>query len=282
MAGADQRDEATVEETPRPDPHIIVRALVSMRLRAADLADTLSGRRDRLTPPRRLSSYVGDGDFQGTGEEFLDLFRRLADLRAEDRVLDIGCGIGRMARVLVPVLRPPGSYDGFDITAPGIRWCQAHYRDTPAPFRFRHADVHNAVYNPQGRAAATDYRFPYADGSFDLAVATSVFTHLLAGAADCYLAETSRVLAPGGRLFATWFLLGAEDALPHPFRTDPALTPAIVADPGAPEAAVAYPRRWLRECLTAHDLVPRAFHRGWWKGDGPGVSLQDVVVAYRE
>src|SRR5437016_675518 len=101
------------------DPSVIARALVSLRLRAADVADTMSGRRDRLTPPRRLSSYVGRGDFRGTGEEFLELFRTLADLRADDRVLDIGCGIGRMARVLVPVLAPPGSYDGFDIAAPG-------------------------------------------------------------------------------------------------------------------------------------------------------------------
>jgi hypothetical protein len=70
MAGADQTVGPSVgQET------LIHRALVSLRLRAADLLDAASGRRDRLTPPRRLSLYVGHGDFRATGEEFLELFR---------------------------------------------------------------------------------------------------------------------------------------------------------------------------------------------------------------
>ena len=67
-------------------------------------------------------------------------------------MLEIGCGIGRMARVLVPVLRPPGSYDGFDVVDSGIAWCQERYRDTPAPFRFVHADLRNSRLQP-GRHA---------------------------------------------------------------------------------------------------------------------------------
>ena len=42
-----------------------------------------------------------------------------------ERVLDIGCGIGRMARPLTPYLTPPGAYDGFDINADGIAQLQA-------------------------------------------------------------------------------------------------------------------------------------------------------------
>ena len=278
MAGADTT--RTVGETRPPDPPALQRALVSMRLRAADLVDTVSGRRDRLTPPRRLSLYVGHGDFRATGEEFLGLFRQLVDLRAQDRVLDIGCGIGRMARVLVPVLRPPGSYDGFDIAQDGIRWCQAHYRDTPAPFRFEHADVHNSVYNAAGRDTPETYRFPYGDDSFDLAIATSVFTHLLPKAADHYLAQAARVLAPKGRLFTTWFLTEGQDSPSHPFKRDPATEPAATTDPAAPETAVAYPEAWLRERLDANGLELQAIHAGSWRSD-TGLTMQDVVVARR-
>ena len=276
MAGADE----TVGQPVRQQT-LSHRALVSLRLRAADLFDTASGRRDRLTPPRRLSLYVGHGDFRATGEEFLELFRQLADLRNDDRVLDIGCGIGRMARVLVPVLQPPGSYDGFDIAEPGIRWCQAHYGDTSAPFRFEHADVHNSVYNPAGRDTPETYTFPYGDGSFDLAIATSVFTHLLPEAADHYLAQASRVLAPSGRLFATWFLTEDHQPPPSPFAPDPELSPAATSDPAAPETAVAYPESWLRERLDANGLELDAIHPGSWRSDHGGVTLQDVVVARR-
>ena len=276
MAGADQ----TVGESLRREP-LVQRALVSLRLRAADVLDTASGRRDRLTPPRRLSLYVGHGDFRATGEEFLGLFRRLVDLRAQDRVLDIGCGIGRMARVLVPVLRPPGSYDGFDIAEPGIRWCEAHYRDTPVPFCFKHADLRNSVYNPTGRGTPDTYAFPYADGSFDLAIATSVFTHLLPDAADNYLAQAARVLAPDGRLFATWFLTGGADPPPPPFRRDASSPPAATTDPAAPETAVAYPEPWLRERLDANGFELGAIHPGSWRARSAGLTLQDVVIARR-
>lgn len=260
---------------------MIGRAAQSLRLRVADAADRVLGRGDELTPPRRLD-YVGDSDFRATGEEFLGHFRELAALQPSDRVLDIGCGIGRMARVLVPVLCPPGSYDGFDIVRTGISWCNQHYRDPPAPFRFQHADLYNAAYNPTGVEEASNYRFPYDEDSFDLVIATSVFTHLLAETADHYLAQTARVLAPGGRLFATWFLLSGEHRLipPPPFGHHDATLPAAFADPATPETAVAYDEDWLRERLRAHGLDLAAIHCGSWTGQ-PGTSLQDIVVACR-
>jgi SAM-dependent methyltransferase len=262
---------------------MISRAMQSLRLRGADLADTVTGRRDKLTPPRRRQ-FVGDSDFQATGEEFARLFHRLAQLRPSDRVLDIGCGIGRMARVLVPELQPPGSYDGFDVVADAIVWCREHYGGTSAPFRFQHADLFNAEYNPRGIGSAVGYRFPYNDASFDLALATSVFTHLLPDAADRYLAEAARVLAPGGRLFATWYLLDTEGRLVEssPFRSYEPAVPAAVADLDVPEAAVAYPESWLRDRLRTHNLKLRgAVQYGTWAGD-QGATHQDVVVAERE
>lgn len=259
---------------------MIRRAAQSLRLRAVDAADVALGRRDPLTPPRRLTGYVGDSDFRATGEEFLGHFRELGGLRPSDRVLEIGCGIGRMARVLVPVLRPPGSYDGFDIVASGIAWCRGHYVDTPAPFRFQHADLHNAAYNPGGAQAAHEYRFPYADRSFDFVLATSLFTHLLPDAADRYLGQAARVLAPGGRLFTTWLLLSdGQRQPPPPFRRIGEALPVAVADPAVPEDAVAYDERWVRERLAAHGLKLGAVHAGSWAGR-PGASHQDIVIAH--
>jgi SAM-dependent methyltransferase len=270
---------------------MIRRAATSLRLRATDAMDALAGRRDQLTPPRRMSGYVGGGDFRATGEEFLGHFRELGDLRPEDRVLEMGCGIGRMARVLAGVLRPPGSYDGFDIVTSGIAWCQEHYLGTAAPFRFVHADLRNTAYNPAGALAAEAYRFPYGDGAFDLVIATSLFTHLLPVAAEHYLAEAARVLAPGGRLLSTWLLVSAGRPAPAAFApltaVDPAVAPltavdpaVAVADPAVPEAAVAYDEAWLTERLAALGLSRHALAHGTWSGL-EGRSLQDIVVAHR-
>ncbi len=255
------------------------RAARSLRLRAADLSDVARRRRDPLIPPRRLAGYVGDSDFAATGDEFLRHFRELGGLRAQDRVLEIGCGIGRMARVLVPVLRPPGSYDGFDVVDSGIAWCQERYRATPAPFRFVHADLRNSAYNPGGALDPASYCFPYQDAAFDLVIATSLFTHLLPEAAAHYLAEAARVLAPGGRLFATWLLFSPSRPAPAAFAELDART--RLGDPDVPESAVAYEESWLTERFSIQQFSLDVLAQGTWSGL-EGRSFQDIVVAHRD
>lgn len=258
------------------------RAVASVRLRAGDVADRALGRRDALTPPRRLQQIVGDSDFVQTGDEFGALLDRLEVLDPTARVLDIGCGAGRIARALAGRLRPPASYDGFDVMADAIGWCATQYPRTPVPFRFVHADIENAMYNPGGVVAPTEYRFPYDDAAFDLVLATSVFTHLLAGTAVHYLAEGARVLAPGGVLFTTWFLMRPEPSPAAAFRfTRIRDGGAAVADPALPEAAVAYDAAWVEGELARHGLALREPPLlGSWAGT-PGTSFQDIVIARR-
>lgn len=72
------------------------------------------------------------------------------------------------------------------------------------------ADVLNHAYRPDGVTAATAFRFPYPRSILDLAVLTSVFTHMRPDDVRSYLAEIHRVLRPGGRCFITWFVLDNE------------------------------------------------------------------------
>jgi SAM-dependent methyltransferase len=180
------------------------------------------------------------------------------------------------------VLQPPGSYDGFDVVRDGIQWCAARYRDTPAPFRFRHADLHNGAYNRAVGASAASFEFPYADASFDLVIATSLFTHLLPDEAANYLSETARVLDRGGRMLATWMVLtGSErEAPPIGLRRLGSDLPCAVAEPDTPESMIAYDEDWLRDRLERAGLRTRTLSAGSWRG-GAGLSRQDIVVADR-
>jgi SAM-dependent methyltransferase len=267
------------------------RARTSILLRALDLRDRVGGRADPLVPPRRLQ-FVGhaDSDFAATGAEFLGHFTGLGGLRPTDRVLDIGSGIGRMARPLVAFLEVggPGSYDGFDVNPEGVAWCAGRYDER---FRFVAADLFNTRYNPGGTQSAAEFTFPYGDARFDFALATSVFTHLLEDEAARYVAEAARTLAPGGRLFATWFLLdeGSRAALAAgraalPFRT-PQERVAVVSDE-VPEEAIAFDRGWVAETLGRHGLALTAVHEGGWRGAAAdaadAVTFQDVVVATKD
>jgi SAM-dependent methyltransferase len=262
---------------------LIDRARTSARLRALDLRDTVSRRRDRLTPPRRLD-FVGHSDFAATGDEFLTHFVELGALQPSERVLDVGCGIGRMARPLSGYLSSEGSYDGFDVNRDGIGWCRRRYRRR-SNFHFQVADIYNARYNPRGAHRADEYRFPYADASFDFVVATSVFTHLLEADATHYLAECDRVLAPGGRLFATFFLLNdTSRALMAEGRSGLTFLDVdervAILDEALPEEAVAYDDEWVFETLRASGLELIGLHPGSWSGREEFVSFQDIVVAH--
>ena len=262
---------------------VIDRARQSARLRALDLRDTVSRRRDRLTPPRRLD-FVGHSDFTATGDEFMAHFVELGGLQPGERVLDVGCGIGRMARPLAGYLSSDGSYDGFDVNRDGIAWCRRRYRRHPN-FRFEVADLFNARYNPRGSQRADEYRFPYEDASFDFVVATSVFTHLLEADATHYVAECARVLAPGGRLFATFFLLtGSSRALIEEGKAGLAFTDidqrVAILDEALPEEAVAYDDEWVFEALRTNGLQLDAEHPGSWSGHSEPVSFQDIVIAH--
>ena len=195
-------------------------------------------------PPRGLS-FVGHGDFAQTGLEFAGYFRELGGMQPEDRVLDLGCGIGRMAIPLTDYLEG-GSYAGFDVGRAMIRWCRRHITPGHPDFEFTWAPVYNGKYNPFGTISASEFRFPYEDSSFDFALATSLFTHLLPDDTRHYVAETARVLKPGGTCFFTFFLLtpdarrevadGRAMSFVHPIEGGGA-----ILDPREPELGVAYP-----------------------------------------
>jgi SAM-dependent methyltransferase len=243
----------------------------------------VSGRADRLVPPRRLD-FTGHSDFVDTGEEFLGHLRDLAGLQPHERVLDVGCGIGRMARPLTRHLEPPGAYDGFDVNAKGIGWCRRRY---PAHFHFQVADLFNTVYNPHGAHRAAEYRFPYGDATFDVAFATSVLTHLLPEECEHYVAEIARVLKPGGRALLTWFVLDDTSraliaAGRAGFAFPDADEPAAVLDEDRPEEAVAYASDWIFETLRRHGLTLVGLHPGSWCGREEHLSFQDIVIAEKE
>jgi SAM-dependent methyltransferase len=232
-------------------------------------------------PPENNLAIVGGGLF--VGFEFLALFIEHAGLRPDAQVLDVGCGVGRLAVPLTLYLSDRGRYEGFDIVPSGIDWAQREIGRRYAHFRFRHVDIHNGMYNPAGTLSAGTFRFPYDDGEFDVIVLASVFTHMRGPEVRHYLDEIRRVLRPGGIVLATFFLMDSDvRALVAAGRTslDPrhAVGEGFSADPRVPENVMAFERptalRWAEERgLTVSTVLD-----GSWCGRTQYVSYQDVLL----
>jgi SAM-dependent methyltransferase len=176
-----------------------------------------------------------------------------------------------------------GSYEGFDVVPAAVEWCRREITPRHPKFRFQLADIKSARYNPRGTWQAAEYRFPYEDASFDFAFLTSVFTHLQRPAVENYVAELARVLRPGGRCLATYFLMN-EDAVramgghgQFGFEQDGQL----VVDDRVPERAIAFHEQDVRELHERKGLPIEAVHYGSWCGRERYTSFQDITVSVR-
>lgn len=229
----------------------------------------LTGKAERGLPPLRLRD-VGQGDFRAIGEGLASLLVRHG-LQPQHRVLDIGCGVGRVAIPLTHVIASQGSYDGFDIVKRWVRWCRNNITKAHPNFRFKHANIYNSHYNRSG-VTASQFRFPYDDATFDFAFATSLFTHLDIDSARHYLREAHRVLKPGGVLVATFFFW--DDAIVNPaldFKVDRGAYRLL--DERDPDWAIAFDATMIEEFFA--EWGDRAIEHGRWRGaDG---EFQDVV-----
>jgi SAM-dependent methyltransferase len=234
-------------------------------------------------PPPEISGGVGPGDYWAVGETTAELVRELAHLRRSDRILDIGCGAGRIAWPLSLRLGRRGRYVGFDIVRPYVEWCRDHLHLDPERFSFEHYPLQSSAYSAAGQTMPESFRFPWREQSFDLAIATSLFTHLLPAATEHYLAETRRVLQRKGRIFTSFFLvdggsIGAiESAVTYPVftkRTDW----GWLQDPAIPEDGVAFNRGWLEERLARSGFQDVRIHEGSWRGPSTRY-YQDLVIA---
>ncbi|MGL6076020.1 MAG: class I SAM-dependent methyltransferase [Fimbriiglobus sp.] len=248
-----------------------------------DFVDTLRSR-DSALPPSKL--VYGIGDSLHVGETYLTYFRELAGLHPEEAVLDVGCGIGRMAMPLTKFLQAPGFYEGFDIMPENIAWCSKGITTRFPHFRFQHVDIFNTEYNPRGQIAAKDFRFPYPDQHFDFVFLTSIFTHLLAEDTKRYLAEIHRVLKPGGRCLATFFLLNGEseslvDSGRGTFPLLPAQGELRFRYAECPEACVAHQEKFVKSCLVEAGLMLTNTWYGGWCGRTSQMDDQDILLLSR-
>jgi SAM-dependent methyltransferase len=228
--------------------------------------------------------FIGPGDFEVIGQKLVKQFAEYGGLRPEHRVLDIGSGIGRIAIPMTAYLNEKGSYEGFDIVKKGVDYCNKNISSRYPNFKFQHIDLRNDLYNLSTDQEASNFVFPYKDNDFDISVLTSVFTHMQEDDVVNYLEQIHRVLKPGGKCFATFFIINKE-ADDHLSTTDdPFFTYKYenfyLHDKNVKDANIAYKIDFLEKHIQRIGLKLANFHPGYWAGREKGKCLdfQDVLI----
>lgn len=126
-------------------------------------------------------------------------------INPDSRVLDFGCGAGRLA---IGIIRNIGSvnYLGIDVRPECIEWCQKEITRRYPSFRFELSTAANERYNPNGTRSDLPPRLPLPDRAVDAIFLHSVFTHMRSADIVNTLREFSRVLTENGYLCLTAFL----------------------------------------------------------------------------
>ncbi|MGH2542331.1 MAG: class I SAM-dependent methyltransferase, partial [Ardenticatenaceae bacterium] len=137
-----------------------------------------------LPPPRLRVLVAGRPSadwFLASGERAAEAVLDVAGPLAGQRILEFGCGCGRVLRHLVAT---GADVYGCDYNAKLLTWCQENLPGT------------YSINSPKPP-------LPYPDGFFDVVYTISVFTHLARDHQQPWLAELARITSRDGSVLIT-------------------------------------------------------------------------------
>jgi ubiquinone/menaquinone biosynthesis C-methylase UbiE len=246
-----------------------------------DLAPLVPAVEDMFDGPQSLE------EFKANGEEFFRIYKEICGLQPDEKMLDVGSGIGRKTFPLTRYLNDRAVYEGIDITKAGVDWCREKITLRCPNFHFQQIDVYNKCYNPLGKYQASEYKFSFARESFSFVMLGSVFTHMLPRDVENYLSEVYRVLTKSGRCLISYFLLN-EESLRLIGANESTLDLKYVFDEyrtisrDVPELAIALDERLIRGMYSKLGLKIMRLDYGSWCGRANYLSYQDLILAVKE
>lgn len=198
----------------------------------------------------RAKFYVGgfleEEEFRATAEATRDVLQATVGIGAQDEVLEIGCGVGRVGMVLAPICK---KWIGCDVSRNMLR----------------HAAKRLAQYKNVRLIEVSGFDLsPIPDVSVDLVYCPVVFMHLDEWDRFNYVVEAYRILRSSGRVFIDNFTLCSDEgwlvfegcrAFP------PEARPSHISKSSTPQEMEVFLRRAGFQSVHVHESG--AWVRGW-------------------
>jgi SAM-dependent methyltransferase len=132
-------------------------------------------------------------------------------LKRNSKVLELGCGVGRIGRGLLQYLNRESSYLGIDVNRTAIDWCKENLTTRNANFRFETIDIANNYYHFDDNQQENSYDFSFlGEAKFDCIIAVCFFNHLKINDTRKYLQEISKRLVKDGVAYLTFYTIDEE------------------------------------------------------------------------
>lgn len=162
-------------------------------------------RQNLVLPPGRFrmggEHFKDDTQFIATAVRDVKRLQDYTGLNENSRLLDWGCGAGRLAVGIRAHLNRIEDYHGVDVQPELIEWANENLA-SPG-YRFTCVDVSNERYNPDGTPERT---LAASTGTVDVLYAYSVFSHMNDEDTQGYLGLIAEALVPDGKAFVTCFV----------------------------------------------------------------------------
>lgn len=240
-----------------------------------------------------LNQRVGGGDPEEVGFFCYHNIKQQIGFAPGDRILDFGCGIGRVLVQVAKETDPSTKIVGMDIMPDAIAFCRENIAGIFPNTTFELIEGGNVHYDKYivsgGAKSRADILGSYGR-SFSKAYAFSVFTHVDLDDFATLLRFVGDLLAKDGELLLTCFILTAfsRAAIENKKTTFGFDASSFENDGqvfignGADRLAfIAYDLGLLDKLVSEAGLVISRIEFGAWRGSGFGSSLHDMLVLRR-
>jgi len=245
--------------------------------------------------PNEIWGEVGDNYANWVYQQgFFAALIKCFNQNESSKIIDFGCGHGKLAPVSVFFTHSEGEYLGIDINESYISYCRRKYVRLPR-VKFHVSKDYNPLYSPERQSAVGGSRsygedWPVAANSIDVVIAVSVFTHLQEADAFGYVNKIYTVLKPDALAMLTCHIV--EEPRKQPgfvFRYNPFLvslfkfaTPLpssynwFTSNPELPESGIAMNMTGLNNLIQGKFKIELMVRGSATGGNDP--FPQDVVV----